>query len=85
MELRYEMELDAAEDELVTTAAPPGERGPGRCPLESPDVQPITEELLIAPHPDEPGVDDDGVGAPLENPGSFPAPDRAVVRLRARR
>ena len=46
-----------------------GVRGRGRCPLENPDVKPITEELLIAPHPDEPGVTSDGDAAPLENPG----------------
>ena len=43
--------------------------GRGRCPPENPDVKPITEELLIAPHPDEPGVMSDGTAAPLENPG----------------
>jgi hypothetical protein len=41
----------------------------GGCPLENPDVDPITEELLIAPHPAEPGVKRDGTAAPLENPG----------------
>ena len=47
-----------------------GGQGRGRCPLENPDVKPITEELLIAPHPDEPGVTSDGNAAPLENPGN---------------
>lgn len=46
-----------------------GVHGRGRCPLENPDVKPITEELLIAPHPAEPGVTSDGGAAPLENPG----------------
>ena len=47
-----------------------GVSGRGRCPLENPDVKPITEELLIAPHPAEPGVTSDGNAAPLENPGN---------------
>jgi hypothetical protein len=61
-------ELDAAARRDLARIA--GVRGRGRCPLENPDVKPITEELLIAPHPDEPGVTNDGSAAPLENPGN---------------
>jgi hypothetical protein len=63
-------------DEFLAVAAPaadPGGNGRGRCPPENPDVETITEELLIEPHPDEPGVRDDGTAAPLENPGDPPA------------
>lgn len=68
------MDLDAEDRdaslaaELAAIATPSGNRG--LCPLENPDVKPITEELLILPHPGEPGVDVDGHGAPLENPGN---------------
>jgi hypothetical protein len=63
------MELDTQEMELEAICAPIG-RGRGGCPLENPDVKPITEELLILPHPGEPGVRPDGSASPLENPGS---------------
>lgn len=56
------------EKELAAIGAPRG-NGRGGCPLENPDVKPITEELLISPHPGEPGVRPDGTAAPLENPG----------------
>ena len=62
------MEMDLTkqdERELRTIAG----HSRGGCPPENPDVKPITEELLIAPHPGEPGVDGDGRAAPLENPG----------------
>ncbi len=69
-----EEELDPAADELALIAAPvsdPGGDGRGRCPPENPAVDPITEELLIDPHPDEPGVLPDGTATPLENPGRY--------------
>ena len=67
------MDLTSTDEmELAAIAAPvrdPGGIGRGRCPLENPDVDPITEELLLLPHPGEPGVRADGSAAPLENPG----------------
>ena len=75
-----EMDLETSEEdsdataELALIAAPvldPGGDGRGRCPPENPAVDPITEELLIDPHPDEPGVRPDGTATPLENPGRY--------------
>ena len=64
------MELTTEEIEMELDAiAAPTRSSRGGCPLENPDVDPITEELLIAPHPSEPGVEGDGRAAPLENPG----------------
>jgi hypothetical protein len=63
------MELTTEEMELDVIATPSRASGRGGCPLENPDVDPITEELLIMPHPGEPGVNGDGSAAPLENPG----------------
>jgi hypothetical protein len=63
-----ELALDQAEADHDTIARP-ARSGRGGCPLENPDVKPITEELLLEPHPGEPGVDGDGIAAPLENPG----------------
>jgi hypothetical protein len=62
---------DSAADELAAIAAPaldPDGNGRGHSPLENPSVEPITEEILIAPHPDEPGVREDGSAYPPENP-----------------
>jgi hypothetical protein len=42
--------------------------GAGLCPLENPAVKPITEEMLLLPHPSEPGVGADGTACPRENP-----------------
>lgn len=70
------MDLTNTDTELSAIAAPasdPGGSGRGGCPLENPDVAPITEELLILPHPGEPGVGPDGTAAPLENPGPHTA------------
>ena len=69
------MEMDLTGDdaegrvarELAAIAAPPGRSA--LFPPEDPDVKPITEELLIVPHPSEPGVATDGTAVPLENPG----------------
>jgi hypothetical protein len=63
-----------AADELALIATPildPGGDGHGGSPLENPAVDPITEELLITPHPDEPGVLPDGTAIPPENPGRY--------------
>jgi hypothetical protein len=38
-------------------------------PLENPRIETWTEDPLLEPHPDEPGVRPDGYAAPLENPG----------------
>jgi len=75
------MELRAA-TEAATAAGDATSACDGGGPLENPRVEPITEELLIEPHPDEPGVMPDGTAAPLENPGDpFPPvenPDRPL-------
>jgi hypothetical protein len=42
--------------------------GRGRCPIENPGIEPILDDPLREPHPDEPGVKPDGTAAPLENP-----------------
>lgn len=66
------MELTTTQTELAAIAAPTAgssASGRGGCPLENPDVPPITEEMLL-PHPGEPGVRADGTASPLENPGS---------------
>ena len=63
------MDLTDTEERELAAIGATG-KGRGRCPPENPDVEPITEELLIAPHPDEPGVLGDGSAAPLENPGN---------------
>jgi hypothetical protein len=41
----------------------------GGCPPENPEIDPIADDPLCEPHPDEPGVKPDGSAAPLENPG----------------
>jgi hypothetical protein len=71
-----EMDLDEAldEDPIAVPAVDPGGNGRGRFPLENPGVEPITDEFLIEPHPDEPGVGEDGIAAPLENPGRYRRP-----------
>jgi hypothetical protein len=67
------MDLTSTEEETDPIAVPlidPAGNGRGRAPLENPGVEPITEELLILPHPGEPGVRD-GVAAPRENPWGY--------------
>jgi hypothetical protein len=68
------MDLTTTDEETDPIAVPlidPAGNGRGRCPLENPGVEPITEELLIEPHPDEPGVGSDGIAAPRENPWGY--------------
>ncbi len=67
MDLDGEDREESLAAELGAIGVPSGHRG--LCPLEDPDVKPITEEHLIIPHPGEPGVERDGTAAPLENPG----------------
>ena len=55
------------ETELEAIATPLGD-ALGAGPLENPTVKPITEEILILPHPGEPGVRSDGSACPEENP-----------------
>jgi hypothetical protein len=81
MELTYSEEdsepAARLERELALIAAPqadPGGNGRGRCPPENPAVEPITEELLIDPHPGEPGVLADGTACPPENPARYRRP-----------
>jgi hypothetical protein len=38
-------------DPIAVPLVDPAGNGRGRCPLENPGVEPITEELLIEPHP----------------------------------
>ncbi len=67
-------ESDADVEEIVSIAIPlldPEGKGRGRAPLENPAVDPITEELLIEPHPGEPGVLSDGTAQPPENPFGY--------------
>ena len=45
---------------IENPGAPDGEDAPG-------------EDPLAEPHPDEPGVKDDGEAGPAENPGGLPA------------
>ncbi len=61
------LSLEKIEDELAAIAEPLG-GGNGVGPLENPAVKPITEEMLILPHPGEPGVGADGLACPVENP-----------------
>jgi hypothetical protein len=78
MELTDTQEMDA----IARPWTDPDGNGRGPYPLENPGVEPITEDLLIDPHPGEPGVGPDGVAAPRENPwgyrrrGSSTAEDR---------
>jgi hypothetical protein len=67
------MDLSETEetDPIAQPWADPEGTGRGRYPLENPGVEPITEELLILPHPGEPGVGPDGVAAPRENPWGY--------------
>jgi hypothetical protein len=58
-------------DPIAVPLVDPAGNGRGRCPLENPGVEPITEELLIEPHPAEPGVRSDGSAAPRENPWGY--------------
>jgi hypothetical protein len=70
-------ESDTDVEEIVSIAIPlldPEGTGRGRAPLENPAVEPITEEMLIAPHPDEPGVLSDGTAHPRENPFGYTRP-----------
>jgi hypothetical protein len=57
-------EMDTQEFAMVLL---PGARG--HCPPENPEIEPIDQDPLSEPHPDEPGVKADGSAAPLENPG----------------
>jgi hypothetical protein len=57
-------EMDTEEFAMVLV---PGPRG--GCPPENPEIDPIADDPLCEPHPDEPGVKPDGSAAPLENPG----------------
>ena len=68
------MDLATTEEETDPIALPvadPHGNGRGGCPLENPGLDPITEELLINPHPAEPGIGTDGTGAPRENPWGY--------------
>jgi hypothetical protein len=66
------MELATKEEEIVTDLTAAGTLaagGRGRCPIENPAIDPIPNDPLREPHPDEPGVKADGTASPLENPG----------------
>jgi hypothetical protein len=66
------MELANKEDQIVAdlvTAGTAAAGGRGRCPIENPAIDPIPNDPLREPHPDEPGVQPDGTASPLENPG----------------
>jgi hypothetical protein len=78
-----EMELtdtEETEDPIAVPFADPFGTGRGRSPLENPAVEPITEELLILPHPGEPGVAADGTAAPEENPWGYTPRHMAEAR-----
>jgi hypothetical protein len=65
------LELATTEEEAVTDSVWAGERAAGargRSPIENPAIEPIPNDPLREPHPDEPGVGPDGSAAPLENP-----------------
>jgi hypothetical protein len=53
----------------LTGAGDSAEAARGRCPIENPAIEPIPNDPLREPHPDEPGVKPDGTASPLENPG----------------
>jgi hypothetical protein len=65
------MDLATKEEAIVTDSVTAGSAagGRGRCPIENPAIEPIPNDPLREPHPDEPGVHPDGTASPLENPG----------------
>jgi hypothetical protein len=65
------------EDDPIGTSAHAGARGP-RSPIENPAIDSIPDDPLVLPHPDEPGVLDDGTAAPLENPDDSVSADPLI-------
>ena len=63
------MELATKDDQIVADLTAGTAGGRGRCPIENPAIDPIPNDPLREPHPDEPGVQPDGTASPLENPG----------------
>ena len=49
-----------------------------RSPIENPRIDPIPDDPLREPHPNEPGVGSDGTAAPLENPDDSVSADPLV-------
>lgn len=63
MDLQAQTEEDDPTGEFVAIGA-----DRSGSPIENPTIDPITDDPLLLPHPNEPGVLDDGTAAPLENP-----------------
>jgi hypothetical protein len=51
-----------------------------RSPIENPAIDPIPDDPLLEPHPNEPGVLSDGTAAPLENPDDSVSSDPLLSR-----
>jgi hypothetical protein len=63
------MELATAIEEDASAGGSAGlDPVDSRSPIENPAIDPIPDDPLLEPHPNEPGVRADGTAAPLENP-----------------
>jgi hypothetical protein len=65
------------EDDPIGFSGPAGAQGRGS-PIENPAIDSIPDDPLLLPHPDEPGVLDDGTAAPLENPDDSVSADPLI-------
>ena len=73
------MDLKSASEEDDSIGVSPGGGVDGfRSPIENPAIDPIPDDPLRLPHPDEPGVMADGTAAPLENPDDSVSADPLI-------
>jgi hypothetical protein len=73
------MDLEAATEEDDSTGVSSAAGAPRfGSPIENPAIEPIPDDPLLRPHPNEPGVLSDGTAAPLENPDDSVSADPLV-------
>jgi hypothetical protein len=76
------MDLETASEgeDSIGVSSRVGADGSGS-PIENPAIDSIPGDPLLLPHPDEPGVLEDGTAAPLENPDDSVSAD-PLARIR---
>jgi hypothetical protein len=74
------MELTATEEDASGGGSLRLDPLESRSPIENPAIDPIPDDPLLEPHPNEPGVLSDGTAAPLENPDDSVSSDPLLSR-----
>jgi hypothetical protein len=75
-----EMELTTTEEDASAGGSAGFDPVDSRSPIENPMIDPIPDDPLLEPHPNEPGVLSDGTAAPLENPDDSVSADPLLNR-----